>query len=130
MNMPNPEKLADNTTLLVLSRISMLVTPFLISAILTLGWMWIDQKFDAQAAVSAQLRIDVNELNDEVPLVRERTKVLETNMDRGRADRERFQQDTTAKLDRSEATQTAMLQELAALRAIIESQQKQIDRRR
>lgn len=130
MNMPNPERIAESTTLVVLSRLSMLVTPVLITAIIFFGRFWIDSRFDAQAAISTDLRQDVDQLGEEIPSAKERIRVIETTMVRGREDREEFQRRTDAKLDQITTILTAIVQEQAALRATVEAQQRQLDRRR
>lgn len=135
MNMPNPEKLADSTTLQVMSRLSMLATPILITGIIFFGKAWIEHKFEAQSAVSQTqadgmrtMRIDVDGLRNEIPQAKERIKVLETTIDRGRADREAFQNQTTETLNRLLETNTSIVRELSALRSTVDAQQRQIDR--
>lgn len=145
MNIPNPEaleeRLADSTTLTVLSRLSMLLTPLMLAAIVFLGQSWIDQKFDAQAAISHELRRDVDGLTAELPIAKERIKVVETTMVRGREDREEFQRMTTialeqirsqnaAQFERINAQLSALSAAVAALTATLDAQQRQIDRRR
>lgn len=126
MNAPmhvDDEKIADNSTLQVMARLSMLFTPILITLVSFFAWQW----FDGQAKATVQLRTDFNELSAEIPKVKERVSVMETNQQRGRADREDFQ-------ERSLRQQEQMLQMLrtqgeaiAALTSTVTAQQGQIN---
>jgi ribosomal protein S10 len=135
MNMPNPEKLAESTTLQVLSRLSMLATPVLITGIIFFGKAWIEHKFEAQSAVSQTqaegmrtMRQDVDGLRNEIPQAKERIRVIESTMERGRTDREQFQNQTRETLTKLLDINTAIVRELSALRSTVEAQQRQIDR--
>jgi len=122
--MPDADKLAESATLQVLSRLSMLLTPVLLAAVVYFGKAWVEERFTG-------LRSDVDSLQAEMPLAKERIKVVETTIERGRQDREEFQRESTAKLDRMLSVQTEMMRELSALRATVEERerQQQFDRR-
>lgn len=122
--MTTQEKLAESTTLQVLSRISMLVTPLLLAGVIFFGKVWLEERFTG-------LRSDVDSLQAEMPQAKERIKVIETTIERGREDREEFQRETTATLNRIIAIQTEMMRELSALRATVDERerQQQMDRR-
>jgi hypothetical protein len=122
--MPDADKLAESPTLQVLSRLSMLLTPVLLAAVVFFGKAWVEDRF-------AGLRSDVDSLQAEMPLAKERIKVVETTIERGRQDREEFQDQTTDMLNRMLSVQTEMMRELSALRATVEERerQQQMDRR-
>lgn len=128
--MPTTKTLAESQWLLIVSRLSMLATPVLLVALVFFGRFWIESQFEDQAAVSLQLRTDVNELSDELPLVKERTKVLENNQDRGRQERIEFQRTTTDQLAQIITQQQAIAQQQAAMLAMLQAQQRELDRRR
>lgn len=116
--MTSQEKLAESTTLVVLSRLSMLVTPLLLAGLIFAGKIWLQDRFDG-------LRIDVDALQAEMPMAKERIKVIETTMVRGREDREEFQRQTTETLSDIVAAQTQMMKELAAITAIVDERERQ-----
>jgi hypothetical protein len=122
--MPDAENLAESATLRVLSRLSMLLTPFLLAGLVYFGKAWVEDRFSG-------LRSDVDSLQAEMPLAKERIKVVETTIERGRQDREEFQRETTDTLRRIVVVQTEMMKELSALRATVEERerQQQFDRR-
>jgi hypothetical protein len=122
--MPDADKLAESPTLQVLSRLSMLLTPVLLAAVVFFGKAWVEDRFSG-------LRSDVDSLQAEMPLAKERIKVVETTIERGRQDREEFQDQTTDMLNRMLSVQTEMMRELSALRATVEERerQQQMDRR-
>jgi hypothetical protein len=122
--MPDADKLAESATLQVLSRLSMLLTPVLLAAVVYFGKAWVEDRFSG-------LRSDVDSLQAEMPLAKERIKVVETTIERGRQDREEFQRETTDTLRRIVVVQTEMMKELSALRATVEERerQQQFDRR-
>jgi hypothetical protein len=122
--MPDADKLAESATLQVLSRLSMLLTPVLLAAVVYFGKAWVEERFTG-------LRSDVDSLQAEMPLAKERIKVVETTIERGRQDREEFQRESTVKLDRMLSVQTEMMRELSALRATVDERerQQQFDRR-
>jgi hypothetical protein len=122
--MPDADKLAESPVLQVLSRISMLLMPVLLAAVVFFGKAWVEDRFSG-------LRSDVDSLQAEMPLAKERIKVVETTIERGRQDREQFQDQTTDMLNRMLSVQTEMMRELSALRATVEERerQQQMDRR-
>ena len=122
--MPDADKLAESATLQVLSRISMLLTPVLLAAVVYFGKAWVEERFTG-------LRSDVDSLQAEMPLAKERLSLVETTIERGRQDREQFQDQTTDMLNRMLSVQTEMMRELSALRATVEERerQQQMDRR-
>ncbi len=135
MNMPNTDKLDDSQTLRVLARLSMLATPILITGIIFFGKAWIEHKFEAQANVSQtqaegmkNMRQDVDVLRNELPQAKERIRVIESSMERGRADRVEFQDQTREALTKLLDINTAIVRELSALRSTVDAQQRQIDR--
>jgi hypothetical protein len=68
------EKIADDSTLQVMARLSMLLTPFLITLVSFLAWQW----FDGQAKATVQLRTDFNELSAVIPSRRAYSITYET----------------------------------------------------
>lgn len=126
MNAPmhvDADKIADNSTLQVMARLSMLLTPILITLVSFLAWQW----FENQEKATTQLRIDVNELSDDNAAVKQRMSVVETNMDRGRKDREEFQTQTRVQLDQIQQTLKLLGEGQAAMNATINAQQRQIE---
>ena len=118
---PDPEKIANNATLQVLARLSMLATPFILAGCIWLAVGWID----AQAKTDNQLRHDVDSVTGDLNQVKQNVAVLQNNQERGRADRERFQDEMTNRLDRMEATLRLLAEGQAALNATLEEQRRQ-----
>ena len=117
------DKIADNSTLQVLARLSMLFTPILITLVSFFAWQW----FDGQAKATIQLRTDFNELSAEIPKVKERVTVMETNQQRGRADREDFQERSLRQQEMILQMLRTQGESIAGLNATINSQQRQIE---
>lgn len=117
------DKIADNSTLQVMARLSMLLTPFLITLVSFLAWQW----FDGQAKATVQLRTDFNELSAEIPKVKERVSVMETNQQRGRADREEFQERSLRQQEQILQMLRTQGEAIAALTATVTAQQGQIN---
>lgn len=117
------DKIADNSTLQVMARLSMLLTPILITLVSFLAW----QRFENQENATVQLRIDVNQLGDDNAAVKQRISVVENNMDRGRKDREEFQTQTRVQLDQIQQILKLLGEGQAAMNATINAQQRQIE---
>ena len=119
----------ESQTVLVLSRLAMLSTPILIALLIFFGRFWIESQFDAQAATTTQLRADVNDLSESQQSLKDRTKVVEINQDRGRAERIEFQQTVLEQQAQIIAQQQTLAQQMAALTATIQAQQRELDKR-
>lgn len=116
------EKLADNATLQVLARLSMLSVPLLLGAIWFFGSTWLEQRFSAQAAFTQGLAVQVDGLEDEFAPLRERVVKLETNQERGRSDREQFQQQMIVRMDNMQNAILELSKTVAALNATVQQQ--------
>lgn len=122
----NAKSLVDNPTAIVLSRISMIVTPILFSALAAIAWYWL-----------VSIQSDVNAAQSDISVLRERTSVVENNQVRGRAAREDWQRQTTeqiremtAQFRELNASLSAINTTVATLAAKLEAQEKRIDQRR
>jgi uncharacterized hydantoinase/oxoprolinase family protein len=122
---PDTEKMASNATLQVMARLSMLATPLLIGGFMWFATGWVD----AQAKVDTELRVDVDSVTGDLIDVKQKVAVLQNNQERGRADREAFQTEMSARLDRMEATLRLLAEGQAAINATLAAQQRQIERR-
>ncbi len=107
----NARQVVENTLLLAWGRISMAL---LLPTLALLG-MWMSATFASKA---------------EVAIIKQDTAVLQSNSLRGRQDREDFQEQTSARLDRIGDQITNLTSSIAALTATIEAQQRQLDRKR
>jgi len=123
------EAIIESQTVLVLSRLAMLATPVMLALLIFFGRFWIESQFEAQAAISTQLRSDVNDLGNEQQMLRDRTKAVEINQDRGRQERQEFQQFMREQVAQVISQQQGLAQQMAALTATIQAQQKELDRR-
>lgn len=123
------EVFLESAWVLVLSRSAMLAMPILLALVVFFGRFWIESQFEAQAAISTQLRSDVNQLSNEMPDLKERTKVLETNQDRGRQEQQEFQQIMREQMGQVINQQQSLAQQIAALTAMIQAQQRELDKR-
>ena len=110
------DKMAENTALTVYSRISNLVTPPLIALL-----------FSVLGYFVAGVHGDVNTLKEEVPKVKERVAIMESNQARGRQDREAFQDRSLQQLDQIQSFLKVLGEGQASLTATINAQQRQID---
>lgn len=119
----------ESAWVLVLSRSAMLAMPILLALVVFFGRFWIESQFEAQAAITTQLRSDVNELGNEMPDLKERTKVLENNQDRGRQEQQEFQQIMREQMGQVINQQQSLAQQIAALTAMIQAQQRELDKR-
>ncbi|TIP06663.1 MAG: hypothetical protein E5X72_00165 [Mesorhizobium sp.] len=119
----------ESAWVLVLSRSAMLAMPILLALVVFFGRFWIESQFEAQAAITTQLRSDVNELSNEMPDLKERTKVLENNQDRGRQEQQEFQQIMREQMGQVINQQQSLAQQIAALTAMIQAQQRELDKR-
>lgn len=117
------EKIADNSTLQVMARLSMLLTPILITVVSFLAWQW----FENQEKAALQLRSDVNQLSDDNAAVKQRVAVVENNQERGRKDREEFQERSLRQQEQILANQRAQGEAIAALTATASAQQRLIE---
>lgn len=126
MNAPMPidtDKIADNSTLQVMARLSMLLTPFLVAIVTWFAAQW----FDEQARITMALRTDVNELSDELPTVKQRVAVVENNQSRSLRDREIFQNEMKAQFGEVQSLLRNLIESQAAMNATLAAQQRQID---
>lgn len=124
--MTTTEKIVANSLLLAWGRISMAAMPFMVAM---LG-LWLNASFASKAEITS-LRESATELATkvEVNALKERTIILETNSARGRADREQFQNATTAALQELLRLSSATNERLARFEEQLKSQQMQIDRK-
>jgi len=106
------EKLVENTRFTVTARMSMIATPFLIGA---LGYFLLG------------VHGDVIELQAEMPKVKERVAVMEANQQRGRQDREEFQERSLRQQEQILQMLRTQGEAIAALTATVSSQQGQIN---
>ncbi len=108
--MTNVDKIAANTTILVLSRLAMLLTPALLSAMAFLFWLYLDGiSTDASAAVDTASKLET------------RVTVLEGNEATGRQDRIRYQDQVLAQLIKLTDKVDSQAGQIAALTATIEA---------
>ncbi len=108
--MTNVDKIAANTTILVMSRLAMLATPLLVSAVGVMFWLYLDGiAADASAAVNTS-----NQLST-------RVTVLEGNEAIGREDRIRYQDQVLAQLIKLTDKVDNQAGQIAALTATIEA---------
>ncbi|WP_156911865.1 hypothetical protein [Kaistia adipata] len=108
--MTTADKIAANTTILVMSRIAMLLTPALLSAMAFLFWLYLDGiSADASAAVSTANKLET------------RVTVLEGNEAIGRQDRIRYQDQVLAQLMKLTDKVDNQAGQIAALTATIEA---------
>jgi hypothetical protein len=106
----NVDKIAANTTILVMSRIAMLVTPALLGAMAFLFWLYLDGiSADASAAVDTSNKLAT------------RVTVLEDNQATGREDRIRYQDQVLAQLMKLTDKVDNQAGQIAALTATIET---------
>ena len=113
--MNQSEKLADNVVLIVWSRISMAVTPPILVLMATLGMAWMDNRF-ANA--------------DEVQLVKDRVTSIEITITRGREMRDIQQKEMMDTIKGMTAQLSVLSNNVAALTAKIETQEKFLNGRR
>jgi hypothetical protein len=123
------EAIIESQTVLVLSRLAMLATPVMLTLLIFFGRFWIESQFEAQAAISTQLRSDVNDLGNEQQMLKDRTKAVEINQDRGRQERQEFQQLMREQMSQVITQQQGLAQQMAALTAMIQAQQRELDKR-
>jgi len=104
------DKIAANTMILVLSRLAMLVTPILLSAVGGIFWLYLDSiAADASAAVDTS-----NKLSTRVTLI-ENTQTV------GREDRIRYQDQVLAQLVKLTDKVDNQASQIAALTATIDA---------
>lgn len=122
----NARQIAESSTLAVIARISMIVTPALFSILASIAWYWL-----------VSIQSDVNAAQVDISVLRERTSVVENNQVRGRAAREDWQQQTTeqiremtAQFRELNASLSAINTTVATLATKLEAQEKRIDQRR
>lgn len=118
------EKVAGNATLQVMARLSMLVTPIMMSVIAFFALQW----YNAQADADQKLSGNIHEIQQQIEPLRHRVTAVEINQDRGRKEWEQFQQDTRETLAQMQKMMVAVLEGQAAINATINAQQRQIDR--
>jgi len=108
--MTTADKIAANTTILILSRLSMVATPGLLAAISFLFWLYLNGiAADASAAVGTATKLET------------RVTVLEGNETTGREDRIRYQDQVLAQLIKLTDKVDNQAGQIAALTATIEA---------
>ncbi|QPC93824.1 hypothetical protein [Mesorhizobium sp. INR15] len=116
----NLEKIADSVTLRLFARVSMIgATPVLGM----LGWFamnWLDTQFTAQAHATAIVAEQVQQVSAQIPALKDRVLTLETNSARGRAERERFQDDALQQLRLMQSDIPSLIAGQAALVATMD----------
>lgn len=124
------ERLSNSVWFTVAARASMLAVTPLFCAMVWFGHAWLDQRFDdaAMTAANATSAVSgkVDNLNDkigQVPDLKERVIVLETNQKRSQTDREDFQKQTFARLDRMQDAIVTLSNTVAGLTATIQAQE-------
>lgn len=122
------EAIADNRFMTGLSRLSMAVTPVLFLAVLTVGGWWLTDRLADQADATAEVKSEVVDLNRALSdlanasgSIYTRVAVLEAGTARGRADREKFQEDMAARMLAVEVQMRDVAVSLAAVNATLQA---------
>lgn len=131
--MTNVEKIADSVWLRLLARGSMIAVPPALTLIVYLGGYWLDARLRDQVKATvhqttSELSADIDEGRKAQQQLADRVLTLENNTNRGRIDRERFQELTTRQLEGINSSVSMLNATMAAFRATMEAQQRQIDR--
>ena len=123
------EQLSNSVWFTVAARASMLAVTPLFCAMMWFGSQWLDGRFDdaakTAAAATAVVNSKVDDIGDsvqQVPALKERVIVLETNQKRSQTDREDFQKQTFARLDRMQDAIVTLSNTVAGLTATIQAQ--------
>jgi hypothetical protein len=113
--MTTSEKIVENTVITALSRLSMVVTPLLLTAAVFFFWMHIQGiSADASEAVEKTSRLEI------------RMSTVESNQQRGREERIKAQDELSRSIDKLTDVITAQGQQIAALTATVEGLKTQL----
>jgi hypothetical protein len=126
--MVDAQKIADNLWVLVLSRLSMVVTPLLITMVTWTGASWLDGRFNNQgakidmaiervAAVETKMVATTNEVSS----ISDRVLVLETGTRSGGLERDKAEVAILNRLDQVTQSVGELTASVAALTAIVET---------
>jgi len=126
----NLEKLEGNITIRLVARLSMILCAPVLGIMGWLAMSWLDTQFTQQAHATATVQAQVEEVSQQIPALKDRALTLETNSLRGRAEREKFQDDAIRRFDALQSSISIMNGQISALIATIEAQQRQLDRKR
>lgn len=120
------ERIANHTILILVSRVAMLLTPFVVSALVWAGSAYLADKFAAQTAalIAVSQRIDrieavENVTIDKVGALRERLAVTEAAVTTSRDARLSFQTETSTRLDKLNDSMGQLLASVSALQATV-----------
>lgn len=113
------EAIADNRFVTGLSRLSMAITPLLFAALLGVSWYWLAGALQTQRDATAEVSERVDDLADLSSTIVNRVVTLEVGSARGRADRERFQDEMALRMRSVESGLSALAANIAALDATI-----------
>jgi hypothetical protein len=119
--MPSPDQIADNAFVKAIARVSMAASMPVIGIIVWLAGAWLDNRFEAQAAVSHSLGVRVDRLEDTTSNQSERVSTLERVIQDGRADRLAFQQEMRRDFKEVQSAVIAQSNSIAALTATLQT---------
>lgn len=133
------EKVMSSLTLGVIARIGSIAAPVLVSAILVMGYMWLDMRFDGVNAKvnevansvtdvskrvdSVQDAVDLNTQHDKA--TQDRLLIAEETIKNAREDRERWQAQVTDILRQLQVTTGKLSENVAATNATLVQMQYQ-----
>jgi hypothetical protein len=89
-----------------------------------LAMNWLDTHFVEQARATAVVAAQVMEVSQQIPALKDRVLTLETNSIRGRAEREKFQDDALDQLRLMQADIRSLIAGQAALVATMEADRR------
>lgn len=125
---------AENVWVLLTARGAMIATPFVLYALSVMAVDYLDNRFAAQTTATAVVagRVDkleaaATEAAETVDGIEKRLIILETNNARGRAERELFQQQTFARLDKLNDSLISLSNTVAALTATVQTMRDRAD---
>ncbi|ESZ07184.1 MULTISPECIES: hypothetical protein [unclassified Mesorhizobium] len=121
----NMEKLADSVGLRLIARLSMIGATPVLGMLGYLAMGWLDAKFIEQAKATAVVASQVQDVSEQLPQLKDRVLTLETNSTRGRAERERFQDDALEQLRLMQSDIRALIAGQAAMTATMEAERRQ-----
>lgn len=127
------ERIAESVWFRLLSRASMLATPFVFSLTGYLALQWLDGRMDQQVrttvhATVAPLRAEIDGNNELTRRLSDRVLTLENNTTRGREDRERFQEQTMRQLEAINTSIGVLNATVAAMQATMEAERRARER--
>lgn len=126
------DRLAESVWFRLAARGSMIALGPALTVLIWLGGQWLDYRFQDQVhsvvqETSEKLQSEIDGFQGVTQKISDRVLTLENNTQRGREDRERFQEQTTLMLQELIRLQNATNLEVAALKAQFAAQQRQID---